>query len=271
MNSLLARSSMCVAALALLIGNPTEAKGSFVVDQSQLSFDGFVNLRFSGASGQEFTPAHLSLDRVDLLFDGPGGSFPADVTGDFSVSIRQDSIAGPLVGESSPVTLLSGIFREVVLFDFPRSVPLLPGDRYVIGINRLSDPFLPFFVGVTGSGVTPADFYPGGRAILNGDPQMNVDLYFREGSSTLLVSEPATLVLCGLGILGLVGLHWQRRKGPSLATSSRGDTSQDRRTRQPQHVAHSVIRRGHPASACSHPRGETHRAPPLPNRPARRQ
>jgi hypothetical protein len=77
---------------------------------------------------------------MELLFDGPDGTFPPNIPGEFSVGIHQGGITGPVIGTSSAITLLSGIFREVVRFDFPTSVPLVPGNLYAIEINRLSDP-----------------------------------------------------------------------------------------------------------------------------------
>jgi hypothetical protein len=185
--------------LCLLYGNFTEASAELIVDQSQTSFDALVNLRFSGVTGQEFMPTLSSLDTVELLFDGPDGSFPPNIRGDFSVGIHQGSITGPIVGTSTAVALLTGIFREVVRFDFPTSASLVPGQTYVIEINRLSDPELPFFFGAT-----QTDMYGGGRAIINEISLPDSDLFFREGTRNPVVSEPDTFALTGLCLLGLI-------------------------------------------------------------------
>jgi hypothetical protein len=207
MRSLRTLANICVAALAVLSGNLPEARGEFIVDQSQTSFNVLVNLRFSGVTGQEFTAALPSLDVVELLFDGPDGTFPPDIPGEFSVSIQGGGMTGAVVATSFSVTLLTGIFREVVRFDFPTSVPLVPGDLYGIEINRLSDPGLPFFFAAI-----DADTYPGGRAIIDGQSRPDFDLFFREGPRSV-VPEPSTLTLCGLGALGLLGYGWLRRQG----------------------------------------------------------
>ena len=202
-------TTITTATLVLLWGNEKEARGEFIVDQSQTSFDEFFNLQFSGVTGQEFTPALPSLDVVELLFDGPGGTFPPNIPGQFSVGIHTGSVAGPVVGTSLSVTLLTGIFREVVPFQFPTSVPLVPGDLYSIEINRLSDPDLPFFVGATDMAT-----YPGGSAVINGLSRPDLDLFFREGPrSAIVVPAPRTLALLGSGLVALFVL-WKRQEAP---------------------------------------------------------
>jgi len=217
MRSRTALANLCVTALALLSGNLNAAWGDFIVDQSQTSVDVLVNLGFSGLTGQGFTPALPSLDVVEVFFDGPDGTFPPDIPGEFSVGIHQGGITGPVIGTSSAITLLSGIFREVVRFDFPTSVPLVPGNLSAIEINRLSDPGLPFFFG----GIQ-ADTYPGGTAIINGQSRPDFDLFFREGP--LAVPEPSTLALCGLVGMGLATYGLLRRyeqERPSISATDK--------------------------------------------------
>jgi len=202
------------AVMFVVLPVPSLEASPFVVDQSHTSFSGFFNLRFSGVTGQEFTPTLDSLDVVELLFDGPDGSFPPAIEGQFSVGIRQGSVTGAVVGTSSPVTLLTGIFREVVRFDFPTRVPLVPDDLYVIEINLLSDPDLPFFVGHFGGFGTPPSNYSRGRGILEGEPLEDFDLFFREGQTNVeVVSEPGTLALAVLGTLAVFGCGRMRPQG----------------------------------------------------------
>ena len=85
----------CAIVSALRFGGIACAEPTFVVDQSQTAVDLFFNLRFSGVTGQEFVPALSSLRAVELLFDGPDGSFPPDLRGDFSTGIREGSPTGP--------------------------------------------------------------------------------------------------------------------------------------------------------------------------------
>jgi len=196
MNILRRLATITIAALVLLWGNGKAARAEFIVDQSQTSFNVLFNLRFTGVTGQEFTPALPSLDVVELLFDGPGGTFPPNISGQFSVGIHKGGVTGPVVGTSLPVTLLTGIFREVVRFEFLSSVSLVPGDLYLIEINRLSDPVLFFF------GATDMATYPRGSAVIEGLPRSDLDLFFLEGQrSAIAVSAPRTLALFGAGLV----------------------------------------------------------------------
>src|SRR2546430_5445139 len=180
-----ALASACVIASALQFGSTAYAQSEFIVDQSQTTFNEFVNLGFSGVTGQEFIPTLPSLDVVELLFDLFG---PA--TGALSVRIHQDSITGPVVGTSLPVTVTvtvnSGNLRQTIRFDFPISVSLIPGNTYVIEVNRLSDVFFSL-------GLTQGDTHSGGQAIIAGELRSDSDLFFREGqgaTTTSLLSSP---------------------------------------------------------------------------------
>src|SRR5262249_15644917 len=148
------------------LGTARDSNATPIIDQSQGSFDSLINLRFTGVTGQTFTPALSSLDIVELLFDGPDGTFPPDIAGIFGVGIHRGTIFGSLVGTSASVSLLTGIFQEVVRFEFLVSVPLVPGNLYAIEVNRLSDPDLPFFLGLSsgalGGPPSGPDLYPGG-------------------------------------------------------------------------------------------------------------
>jgi hypothetical protein len=63
-------------ALLVTLGQGRAEATSILIDQAQMTLDVLVNLRFSGVTGQEFTPTLSSLDIVEVLFDGPGGTFP---------------------------------------------------------------------------------------------------------------------------------------------------------------------------------------------------
>jgi hypothetical protein len=216
------RLIVTVGLVALVsLGAPSDSNAGLIIDQSQVSFDGFINLRFTGVTGQTFTPALSTLDIVELLFDGPGGTFPPNIEGNFSVGIHQGTIFGPLVGTSAPLSLLTGIFQEVVRFEFPVSVPLVPGNLYAMELNRLSDPDSPFFLGLSsgafGGPPTRPDLYLGGGAIVAGSPVLNADFFFREGPNQAeVVPEPGTLELCGLAVMILCGVYASRKRTVDL-------------------------------------------------------
>jgi len=172
---------------------------SFTVDQSQTVSSLFFNLDMTSPAGQEFRPIFPSLNGIEILLeDAFVGKGPQ---AKFAVTIHEGSLGGPDIGTSTIVTLATGFIRDVVFFDFPTAVPLVPENLYVFGIKELEG--ATYFIGASSE-----DLYPRGRAVLNGSPIVPgffiQDFYFREGSTA--VPEPATVFLLATGCLALFGL-----------------------------------------------------------------
>jgi hypothetical protein len=118
-----------------------------------------------------------------------------------------------LIGTSAPVTLLTAISREMVRFEFGPSLALVPGDLYVIEINRLSASDLPFFVGGSGFVTFGVDRYVLGRGIHNGQPVPTFDLVFSEGLRTPhVIPEPRTLTRTSIGLVAVFILRRAPRR-----------------------------------------------------------
>lgn len=154
--------------------------------------DGFTPVLFQSVSnfspiGQEFTPTFSKLNFVDLFTEG----FFPPTTGLF-VNIRAGTISGPILGTSQTVPTAS-LFGETD-FLFPAEVPLIPGDLYVIEVVTVDG----LNWGLGSSGVPT---YSKGNEILNGEPNPQNDLWFREGD----VPEPSgfSLLLIVCGVLAL--------------------------------------------------------------------
>ena len=163
-----------IGALFLLQTTASAIVHPFVVDQENINFSGGGN-----ANAQEFTPTLDALDVVEV-FIGPRD--PATVA---VVNIRIGSITGPIIGTSLPTGPTPG--SQIVHFDFPSAVPLVPGDLYVYEVSFLSGGF---------AFVTGPNTYPGGRAIMSGVPQPDLDSSFREGLSSDLPSDVLDHFLC---------------------------------------------------------------------------
>jgi len=107
---------------------PATAHGN--IDQSFTgpctAFVGFLGQ--SGPSGQEFTPTVSNLVGVDLILREPQGG------GNAKVNIKTGSVAGSIIGTSNTVPV-SGAGDLIVHFDFPITVPLIPGNLFVIDVS----------------------------------------------------------------------------------------------------------------------------------------
>jgi hypothetical protein len=210
--------AMCIA-VALIGAIVGSARGD-IIDQSYVPVTGQeFNTSFSGnlPMGQEFTPTLNAVQFVKLYLQDAGSDIGPGTS--FEVNIRSGTITGTILGTSSvvavPDNLNLGIGNlanfTVTRFDFTTPVALTPGQVYVIDIVQLP----PIVVGNSNfeaaGGPLNSSTYPGGRAIVNGAAMPNFDFAFQEGIPTA-VPEPASIVLCGIGLAGL-GVRAKRRVG----------------------------------------------------------
>jgi hypothetical protein len=144
----------------------------------------FDNVTFWSPIGQEFTPTLGSLSFVDLFFENAVAT--PDV---LSVEIHSQTITGTLLGASTPETL-PGHFFGIARFTFASPVALQPGSLDVISIVQASGDEL---VGVISPNTPP---YSGGHYIVQGAPEPNGTMWFREGVS---VPEPSAMALLATG------------------------------------------------------------------------
>jgi len=144
---------------------------------------GAYNIDSMAPIGQEFRPNLSGLNVVELLlvdFDQSDG-----LGAIVRVNIREDTIYGSIVGTSASVSVPNLPYppsEKVVHFDFDDTVPMVPGNRYVIEIEQLGGGN--FGVKDFGGQSNP---YPYGRRIALGTPSPDgyyyYDLWFREGIS----------------------------------------------------------------------------------------
>ena len=136
------------------------------------------------------------------FFEREGTASPATI----QVLIREGTISGPVVGSSRQVTFYgSGIQR----FDFPSTVPLIPGQTYVMHLfHEAPTDYL--------VGADPTMSYLNGQMIRSGVPFDGYDLWFREGQ--VVVPEPGCVALCSLGAVLLTVRFW-RRRGAKIASA----------------------------------------------------
>jgi hypothetical protein len=177
--------SMLLASIIvpLQIFQAQEAYGHGIVDQS-FTTGGVLN-SISGVTGQGFTPTVNNLVAVDLFLacdfktidpnpeeDGDEIDVCDDPSGSLTVNIRQGAVNGPVVGTTSKSLNLPA-FPSVSVehFDFPASVPLIPGNQYFMEFQESN------MEAMLDSNCN--NLYAGGTFIQNGVDTTDCDALFR--------------------------------------------------------------------------------------------
>jgi PEP-CTERM motif len=194
-NDFMKKQFFSIAILLSLAITVVQGQGAFIYDQQSAtsqSVGGGAPIQEGQPTGQSFTPSLSSVGFVQLEFLNPlpGNSLGATVY----VNLLADSITGPVIESTAPVTMPAGIVIETFLFSTPASVT--PGTTYYFQpevVQPGSDD--PWYVDVS-------EFfnYSGGSFYYNGTADLSSDLWFREG---MVVPEPSPswLVLLGSGVL----------------------------------------------------------------------
>jgi hypothetical protein len=176
-------------------------QGSFLFDQQSSANEtptpgaGITIQTIAAPYGQSFTPLLTGIGFVRLNLDDkqPGNGVGATLY----VNLRSDSIGGPILSASTPISLLDG-FAGPATFFFPTEVPLTPGTAYFFQpvVQAHGDLW-----GVLGG---EGFDYPGGYMWRGGQAVFQSDYWFREG---IVVPEPHAMVLIPLAFILLARMH----------------------------------------------------------------
>jgi hypothetical protein len=159
-------------------GGPSVGEGDYLLIQT------------NGPIGQSFVPSLSSVGFVALAFHdpNPGNNLGATVY----VNLRQDSITGPILGSTQPLSMPDGFAYNATNFFFSTPIAITPGTTYylepVVQSGDLWDTIY-YHYG-----------YPNGSAFIQGNPNP-WDLWFREG---IVVPEPSSALLISIGAGALV-------------------------------------------------------------------
>ena len=191
-------------ALLTLIPLSTVAQGTFVYDQQSSTEsrpgESFARIQPDAPLGQSFTPSLTTVGfiRLDLYDDVNHNGKGATIY----VNLRANSITGPILSSSIPVSMPDGFavagggFTD---FLFQNLVPVTPGTIYYFDLAAQP--------GSDTWGLRRYLFgsdYTGGTEYISGQPGTD-DLWFREG---IIVPEPSSVALL---LFGTVILFWNRR------------------------------------------------------------
>jgi PEP-CTERM motif len=181
------------------------AQGTFVFDQQSSdesnSGSGLNFIQNVQPTGQSFTPSFNGIGFVRLnIFDWNSNNGTGAV---ISVNLRSDSITGPIIDSTAPVSLPDNFGRplgsgsQYITFYFGNTVALQPGVTYFLQPVVQSGDLVAIFADTFG--------YTGGAQYVLGNPSPTTDYWFREG---IVVPEPSTSAL----LLLAAGLWVQSRR-----------------------------------------------------------
>jgi hypothetical protein len=183
-------------AASLLLPALAGAQGTMVFDQqsSDESNPGNNGITIQPAqpAGQSFTPSLNAIGFVRFnLFDQVRNNGTGAV---IYVNLRSDSITGPIVDSTAPVSLPDNFgsgLTGFVSFFFPSNVSLQPGVKYYLQPVVQSGDLWDAITGVFN--------YAAGEQYVQGNSTTASDLWFREG---VIVPEPSScvLLLCGAAL-----------------------------------------------------------------------
>lgn len=171
--------SLAVLFVSALFGIQTMA-ADFEWDQynDPATVYGWVSTSVIPLHGQEFVPDLTLVEVAQLWIED--AYVPVGDPAEFFTRIREDSIAGPILGTSVTVILPDG-FQGIATFHFT-GVDVVPGMRYVLEVVQvLEGDYLNWGLGWLSS--PPYPDYSRGREIRNGEPLEGADLWFRGGST----------------------------------------------------------------------------------------
>jgi hypothetical protein len=194
----------------MLLAIHVAGQGTFVYDQQSATetniTEGGVGIQLYQPIGQSFTPSLEAVGFVRFaLYDGTTGN---GVGANIFVNLRSGSITGPIIGVSS-VTSLPDNFAGYSDFIFSTPTAVTPGTTYYFQpVVQAGD--------VWGIGGSSPLHYTGGTAFYNGVPDLNHDLWFREG--IMAVPEPTTISLAALGLSTLACLRYSKTRRQKITS-----------------------------------------------------
>jgi hypothetical protein len=196
-----------ISTALLLLVLQSRGQVAFVYDQ-QSADESFiagssVGIQAYSPMGQSFTPRFSSVGFARIYMSD--GNFGNSLGATLYLNLRANSITGPILGTTDPVSMRDS-FSGPVNFFFATPVPVVPGITYFLQpAVQTGDAWNALIYNTYN--------YPGGTAFELGVNQGVNDLWFREG---IVAPEPSAALLLLLGGGGAL-VRLGRRSGSRVS------------------------------------------------------
>jgi hypothetical protein len=168
-----------------------------IVDQENLApVQGAIQIQYAETVGQEFVPTLPGLVAIRVMLQDSNDHIAA---APITLNLRATDNTGPILASAVAMPFDDVFTQGLVEFTFPSVVAVTPSETYFFELDASS---------ARGSilrsqGASPSGYYADGRMMQLGNFYATTDALFQTVGDSVVVPEPSTALLLGLGLAGL--------------------------------------------------------------------